>query len=233
MKRKFIVCILFMCIVTILLGQKNNNVTEVISTPSTGKVIVLDAGHGIPDEGAVGFRGTTEQKINLEIVLKIQKLLEQNGSIVVITRSDEKAIYNDEKASIKQKKISDIYNRVDITNSSNADLLVSIHLNKFTDPKYSGWQTFYKTGSIKSKKIAEDIQEYINKNMNKTNNRIPRVIKDIYLIDNSEIPSVVVECGFISNNEESILLKENEYQNKIAWGIFMGIQEYFRSESNE
>ncbi|MEG0073047.1 MAG: N-acetylmuramoyl-L-alanine amidase [Clostridia bacterium] len=233
MKRKFIVCILFMCIVTILLGQKNNNVTEVISTPSTGKVIVLDAGHGIPDEGAVGFRGTTEQKINLEIVLKIQKLLEQNGSIVVITRSDEKAIYNDEKASIKQKKISDIYNRVDITNSSNADLLVSIHLNKFTDPKYSGWQTFYKTGSIKSKKIAEDIQEYINKNMNKENNRIPRVIKDIYLIDNSEIPSVVVECGFISNNEESILLKENEYQNKIAWGIFMGIQEYFRSESNE
>ncbi|MEG3037405.1 MAG: N-acetylmuramoyl-L-alanine amidase [Clostridia bacterium] len=222
-----------MCIVTILLGQKNNNVTEVISTPSTGKVIVLDAGHGIPDEGAVGFRGTTEQKINLEIVLKIQKLLEQNGSIVVITRSDEKAIYNDEKASIKQKKISDIYNRVDITNSSNADLLVSIHLNKFTDPKYSGWQTFYKTGSIKSKKIAEDIQEYINKNMNKENNRIPRVIKDIYLIDNSEIPSVVVECGFISNNEESILLKENEYQNKIAWGIFMGIQEYFRSESNE
>jgi N-acetylmuramoyl-L-alanine amidase len=197
------------------------------ATPITNKTIVLDAGHGVPDEGAVGFTGTTEQAINLEIALRLQELIEQSGAKVVLTRSDENSIYSADSTSIRNKKISDIKNREYIVNSSNADIFISIHLNKYQDSKYSGWQTFYQSKIENSKLLATSIQNELNNNITYDNTRIPMAIKGVYLMEHINIPGVVVECGFISNPEEEQLLKQETHQSKLAWGIYTGIQKYF------
>ncbi|MDD2627394.1 MAG: N-acetylmuramoyl-L-alanine amidase [Clostridia bacterium] len=180
--------------------------------------------------GAVGFSGTTEQAINLQIVLKLQRLIEQSGARVILTRSDENGIFSVDSTSIRSKKISDIKNREYITDNSEGNIYLSIHLNKYQDSKYSGWQTFYQAKNDKSINAATLVQEEINKNMDEKNNRTPMAIKGVYLMDRIDIPGIIIECGFISNPSEEKKLKEDSHQNKIAWGIFTGIQRYFLEE---
>lgn len=208
------------------LGGKNNYV-ETVSLPVSGKTIVIDAGHGVPDEGAQSSRGTTEAETNLKIALKLQNLLEQSGSSVVLTRSDENAIYDIDTKTLRQKKISDIKNRVKIGNESQADIFVSIHLNKIPESQYDGWQTFYKEGSEDGKKLAESIQTNLNEAIQRENNRVAKTIDNVYIIKHVEIPTTIVECGFLSNPEEEKMLLEDGYQNKLAWGIYNGIIDFF------
>ena len=178
-----------------------------------------------------GFYSTSEQAINLSITLKLQKLIEQSGAKVLLTRSDENGIYSLDSKSIRNKKISDIKNRVKIGNESSSDIFVSLHLNKFPPSGiYRGWQTFYQNSNLKSKLLSECIQNNINLNIDYNNDRIPHPISGVYIMDKVEIPTVIVECGFLSNQEETALLKTDEYQNKLAWGIFVGIQDYFEKE---
>lgn len=173
------------------------------------------------------FYGTSEQKINLSIVLKLQKLLEQSGCTVILTRTDENGIYEVDKYSIREKKVSDMKKRVYIGNNSQADIYISIHLNFFEQSKYSGWQTFYKSGNKESETLANMIQNEISNNIQKENDRVPMTIKGSYIMDKLSLPSVIVECGFLSNTNEEQLLKEDCYQNSITWGIYIGIQKYF------
>lgn len=182
--------------------------------------------------GAKGLYNTTEQKINLDIVLKIQKLLEQSGAKVLLTRSDENGIYSVDSQGLRNKKVSDIKNRVKIGNNTSSDVFVSIHLNKYPpSEKYRGWQTFYQKNNDLSNKLALSIQKNIDKNIEYNNsNRVPHIIQDVYIMDNITIPTVIIECGFLSNNEETLLLKTDEYQNKLAWGIFIGLQTYFENK---
>ena len=204
-----------------------NNLMETTSTPVSGKTVILDAGHGVPDEGAQSSTGTTEAETNLKIALKIQNLLEQNGCTVLLTRSDENALYDLDSKTLKQKKISDIRNRVKIGNESSADIFVSIHLNKIPQQQYYGWQCFYKEGNEQSTKLAKSIQDNLNKSMQKENNRVAMKIDNIYIIKNVEIPTSIVECGFLSNPEEEKQLLDDSYQNRLAWGIYSGIINYF------
>ena len=198
-----------------------------VSLPVSGKTIVIDAGHGKPDEGAESSRGTTEAETNLKIALKLQNLLEQSGATVILTRSDENAIYDLDAKTLKQKKISDIHNRVKIGNESSADIFVSIHLNKIPQQQYDGWQTFYNGSNEDSRKLAVSIQNKLNDAIQKENNRIAKTIDNIYIIKHVEIPTTIVECGFLSNPEEERSLLEDEYQNKLAWGIYNGVINYF------
>ena len=168
--------------------NSSNNLVETTSTPVSGKTIVIDAGHGVPDEGAQSSTGTTEAETNLKISLKVQNLLEQSGCTVILTRSDENAIYDVDSNTLKQKKISDIRNRVKIGNESSADIFVSIHLNKIPQQQYYGWQCFYKEGNEQSNKLAKSIQENLNKSMQKENNRVAMKIDNIYIIKHVEIP---------------------------------------------
>lgn len=154
-------------------------------------------------------------------------MLEQSGSTVILTRSDENAIYDLDTKTLKQKKISDIRNRVKIGNESSADIFVSIHLNKIPQQQYDGWQTFYKEGSSEGQKLAVTIQENLNDTIQKENNRQAKTIENIYIIKHVEIPTTIVECGFLSNPDEEKLLLEDDYQNKLAWGIYNGIIDYF------
>lgn len=177
--------------------------------------------------GAQSSKGTTEAETNLKIALKVQNLLEQSGCTVILTRSDEKAIYDLDKTTLKEKKISDIRNRVKIGNESSADIFVSIHLNKIPQQQYYGWQCFYKEGNEQSNKLAKSIQENLNKSMQKENNRVAMKIDNIYIIKHVEIPTSIVECGFLSNPEEEKQLLDDNYQNRLAWGIYSGIINYF------
>ena len=206
----------FVFILTTGNAEEQNKYISTVSLPASGKTIVIDAGHGVPDEGAQSSNGTTEAETNLKIALKLQNLLEQSGCTVILTRSDENAIYDIDSKTLKQKKISDIKNRVKIGNESSADIFVSIHLNKIPQSQYDGWQTFYKEGSEDGARLAKTIQENLNKTIQKENNRIAKTIDKIYIIKHVEIPTTIVECGFLSNPDEEKLLLEDEYQNKLA-----------------
>ena len=177
--------------------------------------------------GAESSNGTTEAKINLSITYKTKELLEQNGYKVILTRSDDNAINDSSATTIKEKKRSDIKNRVKIGNESNADIFVSIHLNKIQQSQYWGWQTFYKKGNEQGKKLAENIQNSLTQVIQKENKRVPLEINNVYIIENIKIPTTIVECGFLSNPEEEKLLQDQEYQQKLALGIYNGIAEFF------
>ena len=198
-----------------------------MATPVSSKTIIVDAGHGGEDGGAVSNNGVSEAEINLKIALKLQQLLEQSGSNVVLTRSENNAIYDVDKKTLREKKNSDIRNRVKIGNGSSADIFVSIHLNKIPQEQYYGWQTFFKDGNEDGKRLATCIQNNLNETMQKENKRTPLKINNVYIIKHVEIPTVIVECGFLSNSEEEKQLQQEEYQTKLAWGIYNGIMEYF------
>lgn len=185
------------------------------------------AGHGVPDEGAQSSNGTTEAETNLKIALKVQNLLEQSGSTVILTRSDKNAIYDLDKKTLKEKKISDIRNRVKIGNEASADIFVSIHLNKIPQSQYWGWQCFYREDDVEGTRLAKTLQDSLNKSIEKENKRVAMKIDNVYIIKHVEIPIAIVECGFLSNPEEEQLLLTDEYQDKLAWGIYTGIMDYF------
>ena len=234
--KKRIICFFVFCIFLVysfivagILKLKDENESIMTnSTAVTSHVIVIDAGHGKPDEGAVGLYGTAEEAINLKIALKLQALIEQSGGIVYLTRSDENGIYSADSNTIKQMKVSDIKNRVAIGNQEDVDVFISIHLNKYPESIYSGWQTFYQSDNEESLKLATCIQEGLNNSISTPNNRVPLPLKGIYIMDNVENTTVTVECGFLSNEDEAKKLQEDEYQDKLAWGIFIGIQDFFK-----
>lgn len=224
-----LVCIVFTTFIGIgkIGNNKNNTTIETVALPVSSKTVVIDAGHGVPDEGAESKTGISEGSINLKIALKVQNLLEQSGATVILTRSDENGIYDLDKQTLKEKKVSDIKNRVKIGNESQADIFVSIHLNKIPQEQYWGWQTFFKEENAEGEKLAKSIQNALNETIQKENKRESLKIDNIYIIKNVEIPTSIVECGFLSNEEEEKLLQTEEYQNKLAWGIYIGIMNYF------
>lgn len=185
-------------------------------------------GHGSPDGGATSENDIKESDINLEVAKLLEEELLKLGYEVIMTRTDENNIADSDKQdSIRKMKVSDINNRIEIVNNSNADMLISIHMNKFSEEKYYGWQTFYKKGSELSKVLANKIQNEISKNIDRENKRTELPIDNVKLIDKSLIPSVIVECGFLSNHEDVRLLQTKEYKMQIVNGIIGGIEEFY------
>ena len=216
-----------------LTKDKDELLQETTTTPSSGKVVILDAGHGGEDGGAVSESGISEADLNLQITLKVQELLEQNGTTVILTRSDENAIYSLDAKTLRQKKVSDIKNRVKIGNESSADIFVSIHLNKIPQSQYYGWQCFYKNKNEDSELLAKCLQNNLNDSIQKENKRLAMKINDIYIVKNVEVPLSIVECGFLSNPQEEQELQQDEYQNRLAWGIYTGICDYFKAKTED
>lgn len=231
MKKIIIIALVLIVVflsIYIISFKVDKTVISVNATAITSKVVVIDAGHGKPDEGAVGLYGTTEEAINLKIAMKLQALVEQSGGIVYLTRSDENGIYSSKAKSIREKKISDVKNRVILGNGQDVDIFISIHLNKYPSGTYSGWQTFYQQGNEESVRLAKCVQDSLNNTISKPNNRVPLVLKGVYLMDHIQNTTITVECGFLSNEEEARLLNDDSYQDKLAWGIYIGIQEFFK-----
>ena len=200
-------------------------------TIASNTKIIIDAGHGEPDGGAVSKDGIKESELNLQIAKKLASKLKESNFEVLMTREDENNIASEsmQNKKIREIKTNDLNNRVKIANESGASILVSIHMNKFEDSKYRGWQTFYSKNSEEGKKLAENIQSSISECIEYDNKRTALKIEGIKIIDKSTIPAVIVECGFLSNEEECRLLQEEMYQDKLAEGIKNGIIKYFSS----
>ncbi len=224
----FINLIIFLSILFCSINMSQNcKSISTSSLPAANHTIILDAGHGYPDGGAVSADGTLESELNLKIVEKLQNLLESSNCTVILTRSDENGIYESNANSIREKKISDMKNRVMIANDSNADIFVSIHMNKIPQTQYSGYQSFYKNKDEKSKNLANNIQKNLNYFIDKNNNREIQSISNIYITKKVEIPLAIIECGFLSNINEASKLKDENYQDLLAWSIYTGILDYF------
>lgn len=206
-----------------------NKIIYTSSSAIITNTIVIDAGHGEPDGGAESSTGIKEAYLNLQVAQKLEELLIEEGYNVIMTRRDENNIGDkDKQSTIRQAKVSDINNRIKIVNESNADILISIHMNKFEQTKYYGWQIFYHKSSEKGKILAESIKKGIDDNINRENNRAILPINNIKLIDQSKVPAVVVECGFLSNTDDLRLLQDETYQYKLAEGILSGINKYYQ-----
>ena len=221
-----------MCFLCIFIFEVNKNSKDVMSyMPITNKVILLDAGHGGIDPGATNEdKSILEKDINLQITLKLRELLESSGCLVLLTREEDTSLYEEEAGkTTRQKYNENLKNRRKMIEESGVDAFVSIHLNKFEQSKYYGAQTFYPEGQNDSKLLSQFIQDELKRVVDKTNQRKIKPSKDIYLLKENTIPSVLIECGFLSNEKESKLLNDEKYQEKVAWAIYAGIQKYFGS----
>ncbi|MDR1773708.1 MAG: N-acetylmuramoyl-L-alanine amidase CwlD [Clostridioides sp.] len=212
----------------VLIVQIRNRSEETMKyTPVTNKTVILDAGHGGIDPGAMNKDQTIlEKEVNLSITMKLRELIESSGGLVILTREDDSSLYEEGDKTIRQKYQENLNNRKKIIKESAADMFVSIHLNAFAQSQYFGAQTFYPEGKDDSKKLAKYVQDELKRVVDKTNNRVIKSKDDMYLLKDNEIPSMLIECGFLSNEKESKLLNDEEYQEKIAWAIFVGIQKY-------
>ena len=189
--------------------------------------IIIDAGHGGADGGAVGCDGTVEKEINLQIAKKLRSLCLLFGYEVIMTRNDDDSICDKNAKSIRQQKISDIKNRFEIIKNNPDALFVSIHQNIYSSPRYCGAQTFYSKNMESSGILAEYIQKSVTEMIQPENTReIKMSGTEIYLLYHAQSTAVMVECGFMSNPEEMKKLRDNEYQKKMAFSILCGINNY-------
>ena len=237
--KKYIKHIVFVVIATIITTISILKVREVSEEaisymPITNKTIVLDAGHGGIDSGTSSDDKTIfEKDINLAITLKLKELIESSGGLVILTRDDDSSLYEESgNKTTRQKYNENLKNRKKIADESNADMFISIHLNYFTQSKYYGAQTFYPESNKDGKALASCIQDEFKRVVDNRNNRVIKPRNDLYLLKDCKIPSALIECGFLSNEKEAKLLNDEEYQEKIAWAIYSGIQKYFDENEN-
>lgn len=200
--------------------QKQNTVETML--PVNAKVVILDAGHGGWDPGKTGTQGDNEKNINLQIAQKLKQYLEQGGAVVYMTRNSDEAL--------GQKKGEDMKERKRIANESEGDIFVSIHQNAFPKGSAKGAQVFYHKQSQEGKKLAEEIQKSLKKYVDDKNTREIKENTNYYILKKTELPSALVECGFLSNLEEEKKLNTEEYQQKVAWAIYVGIMNYFEQQ---
>ncbi|GIN87883.1 germination-specific N-acetylmuramoyl-L-alanine amidase [Heyndrickxia sporothermodurans] len=198
--------------------------------PLSGKVIIIDPGHGGPDGGA-GDSDALEKDIALKISIKIRDYLQEQGALVMMTREDDTDLASPETKGISRRKVEDLKNRLKMINESDADLYLSIHLNSIPSPRWSGAQTFYSPHFIENKRIAKFIQNELIRNLENTK-REAKTLKNIYVVKNANKPGALVEVGFLSNPTERKNLKSEIYQEKISASIYNGVMRYFTNEKN-
>lgn len=203
---------------------------NVVSESMISPVIVIDAGHGGEDGGA-SANGVLEKDINLSIAKQLRDMLEVSGYSVTMTREDDISIYDNTAESTREKKVSDLKNRVSIINGKKNNVLVSIHQNKFEQSQYFGTQMFYSKNDPKSAVLAEELRKSVTGMLQSENKReLKSADSSIYILDKAEVPAVIVECGFISNAEEAKKLSDKEYQQKMAFSIYSGILGYINKK---
>ena len=205
---------------------RNNIALDAVETISDEKIIILDAGHGGEDVGATGVNGIFEKDLNLQVTMSIGEILSEKGYTVVYTRTEDKLLYKSEENIKGLRKISDLKNRCKVAKEYPNAIFVSIHMNSFGEQKYSGLQVYYSAINEESIKLADSIQSNVKNTLQPNNNRKTKNGKGIYLLEHIDNISVLIECGFLSNPEESEKLSQKEYQKNLSFSIVCGIIEY-------
>ncbi|CAM3577641.1 N-acetylmuramoyl-L-alanine amidase CwlD [Marinicrinis lubricantis] len=198
------------------------------SLPLSGKVIVLDPGHGGKDGGAVSADGTYEEHINLAIAMSLRDYLQEAGAVVYMTRESDTDLADEDNRG--SRKTQDLHRRVEFIQKHEADLYVSIHLNSIESPKWSGAQTFYHSSNTGGKELAVMIQNAIKENLQNTT-REANTADGKYLLKALDLPGAIVEAGFLSNPQEAALLDDPNYQKKVSAAIYQGILKFASSQS--
>lgn len=227
-----IALVLVMSYIVVYYAANKIDVTVPTSLPvNEDFYIVLDSGHGGLDGGCSSAEGVTEKGINLAIMLEVRDLCRLYGYNVEVTRDKDISIYDKGVEGIRNQKVSDMDNRLEIFNKHPNALCISIHQNKFTDPKYSGAQMFYSDTHPDNEKIAEIMKNKFVQNIQPDNKRETKLCgKELFLCYYCQNPTLMIECGFLSNPEEAAKLNSPDYQKQIAFTIFSGINEYLTAE---
>ena len=196
------------------------------------KIIILDAGHGGKDSGAIGVNGVYEKDLNLEYALEIGKMLEEKGYIIVYTRTDDRMLYTEEEDVFGIRKISDLKNRCKVAEKYPDSTFISIHMNSFGASKYSGLQVYYSKENEKSINLANSIQYKVKSALQPENNRVVKAAEGMYVLENIPNTAVLIECGFLTNKDECEKLSEKEYKKELCFSIVCGIIEYIEENNN-
>ena len=216
----------------LLLGSayfKRAEQEQQVTAMGTGKntpVVVIDAGHGGKDPGKVGINNALEKEINLQIALRLKSLLEQNGVAVVLTREEDKDLASGQAGS---RKNEDLRARAALIFETSPVMMVSIHQNSFPEEDVDGAQVFYYAGSEQGKLLGTMVQNNLKREIDDGNHRVAKANKEYYLLKKAACPAVIVECGFLSNPGEAALLVTEDYQEKLAFDIHLGIMEYINT----
>lgn len=210
-------------------GAKYTSSNQIVMEEKT-VCIVLDAGHGGDDPGKIGINGSKEKEINLAITQKVKTYLEANDIKVILTREGDAGLYD---AGAENKKVQDMKRRIAIMEEARPLASVSIHQNSYPEEYVKGAQVFYHKDSKEGEKLASLLQENLREKLDPENNRQIKANDSYYLLKKTRIPTVIVECGFLSNSREAALLSEEEYRDKVAWAIYMGIMQFINIMEKE
>lgn len=206
-------------------NQQETN-QDTVEIDITEKTVVIDSGHGGFDPGKESNDGILEKDINLKIAYELKGLLEQSGVTVIMTRTDDNGLYQE---SDSNKKIADMKKRCSIIDECKADIVVSIHQNSYQSPEVRGAQVFYYKHSAEGKKLAQFLQKSFKENLDPDNKRQEKSDSTYYMLLHTSAPTVIAECGFLSNPQEAAKLNTPEYQKQVAAALHSGIIEYFTS----
>lgn len=195
-------------------------------TKETRHTIVIDPGHGGNDPGKVAINSALEKDVNLAIALKLKKYLEQEDMEVVMTRQEDKGLYEETDSN---KKVHDMKNRLAIMEGAKPALVVSVHQNSYPEESVSGVQVFYYRDSAEGKRAALLMQEQMIATLQPAKEREAKENSTYYILKKTTVPTIIVECGFLSNREEADRLTSEDYQERVAWAIHLGIMRYINS----
>lgn len=218
-KTKTLVIFYIALLISGIIFSCKSSVKETVALPVSRKNIVIDPGHGGFDPGKVAPDGNTEKTINLSVSELLAGYLRQGGANVIMTRNEDEAL--------SESKREDLKLRAEYAASKNTDLFISIHQNSFPTEDVHGAQVFYKKDSAEGKALAICIQKRLKDVADAGNTRLPKADGTYYILKNSKVPSVIVECGFLSNNEEYKKLTDEDYRKHLAWAVYMGILDYY------
>ncbi|MEI3525493.1 MAG: N-acetylmuramoyl-L-alanine amidase [Eubacteriales bacterium] len=208
---------------------RNGGVREAASKQANhtdSRLVIIDAGHGGDDPGKIGVDGVQEKDLNLKMALALRDLLEQQDVEVLMTREDAGGLY-DERTS--NKKVQDMRRRCELINREKPACVISIHQNSYHEESIHGAQVFYYKTSKESGELAKILQKELARVVEPTNHRQAKANDTYYLLKKTEAPTVIVECGFLSNWDECAKLQNEEYQAKLVWAIQMGVLKYLNS----
>lgn len=226
------ICIFAILSVFCICAAAFSAVTRAELTAPHQLTVAVDAGHGLPDGGAVGVNGTVEQEINLAIAKKLEEVLNAKNICVIMTRTDENGLWT-KKSSVREMKIEDMKKRLEIMKSSHADVFITIHMNSYKNSSAEGLRIFYSGKYPDIKPLAENIQSRICDVTGAKTHVVQTAENNLYLLKSPPVPVILAECGFLSNPAEEKKLSDDEYQARIAWALADAVEKYYSLYKNQ
>lgn len=229
-RRWALLALLGLCLAFVLSKPTFENKWAVWQMPLAGQVIVLDAGHGGDDPGAVSQSGVLEKDVALNIAMDLRDYLQQSGAYVVMTRETDTDLADEGTRGYRRRKVEDLKARVQLIKETKPNFVISIHLNSIGSSRWYGAQTFYHPAFDESKRLAHLIQHQLIQDLGNTT-RVAKQNSEVFLLKSAHVPAVLVEAGFLSNQREAELLGQEQYQDRIAASIYKGVLAYFAGDT--